>query len=128
MHLERICTTLGFAHKWRSVFGKLLIDNCEHSYYHREIRTIEWNHGAFGFEHAWYGGREIHFPAGRFDWGSFPNDFISSIKVDWCHELIVYEHTRFTGKARVWRGETNDPWIGDEWNDEISSVIVNRIC
>lgn len=108
---------------YRGYFNRI-----EHSYYHREIRTIEWNHGAFGYEHSYYSGQEIHFPAGRFDWGSFPNDFISSIQVDWCHELIVYEHTRFSGKARVWRGEVSDPWIGYEWNDEISSVIVNRIC
>ena len=37
-------------------------------------------------------------------------------------EVVVYEHARYGGVE--WRTNLNHPYVGDWWNDKISSIIV----
>jgi hypothetical protein len=37
-------------------------------------------------------------------------------------EIVVYEHTNFGGAS--WRTNLNYSYVGDSWNDKVSSIIV----
>ncbi len=54
----------------------------------------------------------------------FFNDIISSITVPAGTQVTVCEHIRFGGRCRTI--DRNVPYVGDRWNDRISSIRVAR--
>jgi hypothetical protein len=61
---------------------------------------------------------------GYYDWGQIHNDTISSLRVPAGMTAVLYSDTHFLGQYAV---VTQDmPWIGDEWNDQVSSIIVTQ--
>ena len=52
------------------------------------------------------------------------NDTISSIMVEPGYRVIAYEHVNFGGKYKIFEG--NVTYVGDEFNDMISSFRVER--
>ncbi len=76
------------------------------------------------YEHAnWnFGGGSVAIPGGvRRKLGSEWNDEISSIACNSYCEVTVYEHRDFNGAQRTFRG--NISFVGEAWNDDISSLI-----
>ena len=56
--------------------------------------------------------------------GVSANDCISSLKVPAGYAVIVYEHDHFQGESA--RFSEDAPFVGTEWNDRISSIIVQQ--
>lgn len=38
-------------------------------------------------------------------------------------DVTIYQHAQFAGAARRFTG--NVPWVGDAWNDQVSSIVVS---
>ena len=55
--------------------------------------------------------------------GAFPGDTISSLKTN-DYTVIVYEHPDKRGNFLKFEPDTDKPWVGDKWNDIISSIEV----
>jgi Beta/Gamma crystallin len=70
-----------------------------------------------------FGGQAVRLSKRDWDWGSFPNDAISSLRVPADHTLQIFEDTHFTGKSTVFT-EGDYGYVGDEWNDRISSIKI----
>lgn len=79
------------------------------------------------YEHADYKGQETLVFPGKFTLrdlrnGLTANDSVSSVKVQKGFMLIAFEHDNFEGKYKI---ITEDmPYIGNDFNDQISSIIV----
>jgi hypothetical protein len=70
-----------------------------------------------------YGGRGQLIGPGYTNTGALGvvgNDAVSSLKVLDGWFLTVYEHGDYGGRSRTFTGDT--PWIGNDWNDLVSSV------
>ncbi|GEJ45319.1 hypothetical protein [Chryseobacterium sp. ON_d1] len=52
------------------------------------------------------------------------NDMISSIKVPAGFKVTIFEHKDFGGRSRVLYTDT--PYLGNDWNDIITSFIIER--
>ena len=50
------------------------------------------------------------------------NDLISSISCNPACSVDVYEHVDYRGARRRFQGAV--PWVGDAWNDHISSIQI----
>lgn len=53
------------------------------------------------------------------------NDDISSLKVSPGYKVTVYQHDHFRGRGKTFN--SNNHWIGNTHNDEISSVVVEQV-
>jgi hypothetical protein len=81
------------------------------------------------YEHINYGGRSFdvrdlipYVDLNLLPWWRF-NDKTSSLKLR--HSVCaVFEHTWFKGRSWwIWPGPKDIPWVGESWNDRISSCI-----
>lgn len=50
------------------------------------------------------------------------NDIISSLRVPEILQVTGYEHANHAGRSKTFVADT--PWVGDDWNDKISSFVV----
>ena len=103
-----------------------LIDICEkYSEYITEKPLVK----PLFYEDKNYGGRVSELGEGvhNTSWstarGAFLGDTISSLKTN-DYTVVVYEHPGQTGKSWVIEPDTNQSWVGDKWNDIISSIKV----
>ena len=77
-----------------------------------------------------YGGRATALNEGSFDMGDlnakgFYNDDMTSIKVKSGYRAIIYKDIHFTGESKVITSNTS--WIGSDWNDQMTSIKVEKI-
>jgi hypothetical protein len=98
--------------------------------------TSQWSHGGDGsfragdgevcfFEHADYQGRSFCERRGERQWSLARtgwNDIISSIQVGPGVSIEVCEHEGFGGRCMTYDSSTS--FVGDDWNDIISSFAV----
>lgn len=76
-----------------------------------------------------YGGSAASFGVGRYDMADMvqagiANDSISSIKVPLGYKLTVFYDIHFAGESRVFDADSS--YVGDEWNDKITSFIIEE--
>jgi uncharacterized glyoxalase superfamily protein PhnB len=78
------------------------------------------------YEHANYEGRSqelvVGYNAGPLEIG---NDVLSSIRVPKGLRVTLYEHGPTVGRTLVLTEDT--PWVGDDFNDITSNILVERI-
>jgi hypothetical protein len=74
------------------------------------------------YDDSQYQGYGQVLPVGRYDWGHIHNDTISSLKVPAGRKVILYSDTRFSGKSKTFTQDA--PYVGDDMNDQTSSIIV----
>jgi hypothetical protein len=94
--------------------------------------TIEnWkdsDYSAIFFEHNNNGGRMMALGTGMYDkeviGDRLGNDKISSIKLPSGWKVTVYENHHFTGNSLEITSNKNS--MGDDWNDKISSIIIEK--
>lgn len=79
------------------------------------------------FEHAEFAGRRQVLWPGRYDYPvlSFGNDALSSLRVPSGWRITVYENAGFTGASRQFQ-EGDIAYVGDDWNDRVSSFVIER--
>jgi hypothetical protein len=80
--------------------------------------------GCIVFEHENFDGGQFDVPekTRSRDIGTW-NDKISSMACSAGCSMTAYEHNDFGGDWHFWRG--NIAYVGDDWNDRISSVTVD---
>lgn len=76
-----------------------------------------------------YGGRSASLGLGNYTLSSlqakgFYNDDLSSIKVPWGYKVTLYWDDNFSGATKVITGDTS--YIGNDWNDKVSSIKVEK--
>ena len=76
-----------------------------------------------------YGGGAASFGVGRYDMADMvqagiANDSISSIKVPIGYKLTVFSDIHFAGESRVFDADSS--YVGEEWNDKITSFIIEE--
>ncbi|MCR4651125.1 MAG: RICIN domain-containing protein [Lachnospiraceae bacterium] len=76
-----------------------------------------------------YGGRSASLGLGNYNLASlqakgFRNDDLSSIKVPFGYKVTLYADDNFTGRTKVVTSDTN--WIGNDFNDAVSSIKVEK--
>jgi len=76
-----------------------------------------------------YGGRVTALNEGRYNLAAlqakgFKNDDLSSLKVQNGYEAILYDDDNFQGESRRITADT--AWIGSDFNDRTSSIIVQK--
>ncbi len=81
------------------------------------------------YQDANYGGRSASLGVGNYNLASlqakgFKNDDLSSIKVPWGYKVIMYADDNFSGSTKVVNGDT--AYVGNDWNDKVSSIKVQR--
>jgi hypothetical protein len=93
--------------------------NANNGYYNRGQVTL--------FSDCNYQGARKSFAEGeyRIEEIGIGNDAASSIRVPYGWSVTVYENGDFGGKKQLY--STDIPCLGNGWNDEISSIRVNRI-
>lgn len=79
------------------------------------------------YEHANFQGKAVALKPGKYRMGTLqlfgmPNDTISSIRIPPGFMVLAYEHDNFTGRSIALYESRN--YIGNEWNDMISSLAV----
>lgn len=79
------------------------------------------------FQHANFNGLSQSFGPGRYDVGKLTigNDVASSVLVPPGFQVTLYEHAGFKGKKKVLRADTS--YVGDDFNDIVSSLVVDLI-
>ncbi|MCY1082512.1 Vps62-related protein [Archangium lansingense] len=76
------------------------------------------------YEHGNYGGRVQSLQPGRYDMSQLTgvgNDSVSSLQVPSGWSVTLYEHG-FDGRSKLFTADT--VWVGDDFNDLTSSVVV----
>ncbi len=76
---------------------------------------------AYIYRHADYGEPAKALSIGRYD-GGFTNDAISSMKVPKGLKVTLFEHGGFQGRRKTFTKDA--PYLGDDFNDMASSIIV----
>lgn len=76
-----------------------------------------------------YGGRVTALNEGKYNIAAleakgFRNDDLSSLKVQNGYEAVLYADDNFQGASRIITSDT--PWIGGDFNDQMSSIIVRK--
>ncbi len=71
--------------------------------------------------HSAYDLTEFHMSGYLWWWTSW-NDQISSLKTG-TYGAWLFEHTKFEGEPFIVGPRTEIPWIGQVWNDRISSIL-----
>lgn len=76
------------------------------------------------YEHGDFGGREQFLSVGRYNLSDIEmgNDALSSLKVDDGYRIILFQHADFQGDTKMF--EEDASYVGDDFNDEASSLIV----
>lgn len=76
------------------------------------------------FQHAQYGGTSQNLGLGRFDVAKLTvgNDQVSSVLVPPGFKVTLFEKAGFAGRKKVIQGDQT--YVGDDFNDIVSSVIV----
>ncbi|MBM4320809.1 MAG: hypothetical protein FJ125_12865, partial [Deltaproteobacteria bacterium] len=91
-----------------------------------QISSIEVADGprAIIFQHSNYSGNAKLLGLGQYDVNELGigNDQLSSLRVPKGWEVVLYQHHNFTGAKRAYTADT--PYVGDEFNDQTSSIIV----
>jgi hypothetical protein len=79
------------------------------------------------YEHGDYQGRIQRLSPGKYNIGDLVigNDRLSSLKVPEGIRVTLYEHANFMGNEK--RFDTDSPWVGDDFNDKTSSVLVELV-
>jgi hypothetical protein len=72
---------------------------------------------------SWYHGQAIRLTKGGHDWGSIPNDAISSLRVPENFTVALFKDTHFQGESITF-GPGNYPYVGDNFNDQTSSINI----
>lgn len=72
---------------------------------------------------SWYKGQAIRLTKGVYDWGSIPNDAISSLRVPENYTVALFKDTHFKGESKVF-GQGDYPYVGDDFNDQTSSINI----
>lgn len=90
------------------------------------IQVIQ-DFGAEVFEHADFKGKSVKLPLGQFDVArlaklGMPNDTISSIGLKPGYAVVAFEHDE--GKGERLDLIKSVSYVGDKWNDKISSLQV----
>ena len=85
--------------------------------------------GATFYDGKDFQGKSIHLGVGKYNTADIKklgmkDDSISSIVLNPETEVVVYEKEQFGGRA--WRIETSLPFVGQEWNNRISSIVIER--
>jgi hypothetical protein len=90
------------------------------------ISSIKIQSGTWRFyEDANYEGRYWDLGPGTYSWVEdvgIPNDLISSFKQIKPAKIILYEHINYKG-GRLY-ADSNQKYIGNQWNDKISSITI----
>lgn len=81
------------------------------------------------YQDANYGGRSASLGLGNFNLASlqakgFKNDDLSSIKCPWGYKVTMYADDNFKGATKVITGDTS--YVGNDWNDKVSSIKVEK--
>ena len=76
-----------------------------------------------------YGGRQASLGVGSYNLASlqakgFKNDDMTSLKVPFGYKVTIYGDDNFRGKTKVITSDTS--YIGNEWNDQMSSIKVEK--
>lgn len=76
-----------------------------------------------------YGGKVTVLNEGRYNLAAleakgFKNDDLSSVKVQSGYEAILYDNDNFQGETRTITSDTS--WIGTDFNDKMSSIVVQK--
>ena len=76
-----------------------------------------------------YGGRQASLGVGSYNLASlqakgFKNDYMTSLKVPFGYKVTIYWDDNFGGKSKVITSDTS--YIGNEWNDQMSSIKVEK--
>ena len=76
------------------------------------------------YEHRNYGGRSQCLQVGSYNVNDLTlgNDSLSSVKVGKGRTVYLFEHKNFSGRKGALRKDAS--YIGDSWNDIVSSIIV----
>jgi hypothetical protein len=80
--------------------------------------------GAHFYTDSQFRGTVIRLAKGDWDWGSIPNDAISSLRVPNNYTVEVFTDTHFQGASRTF-GPGDYNYVGDDWNDQISSIKIS---
>lgn len=81
------------------------------------------------YQDANYGGRSTSLGVGSYNLASliakgFKNDDMSSLKVPFGYKVTIYQDDNFSGKSKVITSDAS--YIGNDWNDQLSSVKVEK--
>lgn len=76
-----------------------------------------------------YGGRSASLGVGNYNLASlqakgFKNDDLSSIKVPWGYKVIMYADDNYSGSTKTLYADSS--YVGNDWNDKVSSIKVQR--
>jgi len=97
------------------------------NYNYDGVRTVTNDinfNGARVYEHANAGGIVSYLWGNtKYNYGSFGNDVISSTDVDWNCCMTAYEHDYWQGAA-VFFCNGYYPYLGNDWNDRMSSASI----
>ncbi len=79
------------------------------------------------YEHSNYGGNSQVLTPGIYNVGDLTigNDELTSLKISSGLKVTLYQHSDWAGDKRV--DYMDCPNVGDQWNDETSSIIVESI-
>jgi Peptidase inhibitor family I36 len=79
------------------------------------------------YQDADYQGASQELSAGSYDIHDleFGNDQLSSLKVPPGFKVTLYEHANFEGQSISFTEDT--PWVGDDFNDITSGIVVEFI-
>lgn len=80
------------------------------------------------YQNGDYQGRASSFAPGRYNVDSLGwvgNDQASSVKVPSGFKVTLFEHADWSGRSKVFTSSAN--YIGDDFNDRVSSLIVEKI-
>lgn len=76
-----------------------------------------------------YGGRQASLGVGSYNLASlqakgFKNDDMTSLKVPFGYKVTIYQDDNFRGNSKVITSDTS--YIGNDWNDQMSSIKVEK--
>ncbi|MBE5958675.1 MAG: hypothetical protein E7254_07430 [Lachnospiraceae bacterium] len=76
-----------------------------------------------------YGGRVASLGVGNYNLSAlqakgFYNDDLSSIRCPWGYKVTMYADDNFMGAVKVVTGDEN--YVGNDWNDKVSSIKVEK--
>jgi LysM repeat protein len=77
------------------------------------------------YQDADYQGSTQNLDIGRYDFGQIQDDSISSLRVPAGIKVTLYPDPGFTGISKTFTQDT--PYVGDDFNDRTSSLIVSSI-
>lgn len=81
------------------------------------------------YQDANYGGRSASLGIGNYTLASlqkkgFKNDDLSSIKCPWGYKVTLYADDNYKGSKKVVTADMS--YVGNDWNDKVSSIKVER--